>query len=73
MYIPHTFHSVPVYYERSTTTVQERFIDAYCKRASMDNMLPNPQGMLSKEIPSSGHCFADSCKLKHGRWCDSVH
>ena len=30
-YIPHTFHSVPVYYARSTTTVRERFIDAYCR------------------------------------------
>ena len=29
-YIPRTFHSVPAYYARSTTTVRERFIDAYC-------------------------------------------
>ena len=42
-------------------------------RALIDNMLPNPQGTLSKEIPKSRHCFADSCKLKRGQWCDSVH
>ena len=29
-YIPRTFHSVAVYYNRSTTMVQEYFIDAYC-------------------------------------------
>ena len=29
-YIPRTFHSVPAYYTRSTTTVRECFIDAYC-------------------------------------------
>ena len=29
-YIPRTFHSVPAYYMCSTTTVRERFIDAYC-------------------------------------------
>ena len=29
-YIPHTFHSVPAYYARRTTTVWEHFIDAYC-------------------------------------------
>ena len=32
-----------------------------CARVSMNNILLNPQGTLSKEIPSSRHCFADSC------------
>ena len=38
-YIPCTIHSIPVYYACSTTTVWERFIDAYCS-ISIDLSIP---------------------------------
>ena len=54
----------PLLFQRKFFTRKLQFSRA---RASMDNMLPNPQGALSKEIPSKLVSRA-SCIFLYFRW-----